>query len=549
MLVFSSITKWLVIMYVDTATYIRSGKAHKRYLLRESFRENGKIKKKTIASLCKLKQEDIDALKLALKHKKDLQSLQSIKAASVMQGKSYGAILVLQKIAKEMGITNALGNTDNGRMALWQVIGRALFQGSRLSLVRATEIHEAKDLFGIPANLTANMLYSNLSWIEQNQEEMEKRLQKTHGVKQNKNLYLYDVTSSYLEGECNELAEYGYNRDKKKGKKQIVIGLLTNSEGLPVATRVFKGNTSDSKTVNDQIDILKNQFGVKKVVLVGDRAMFSKERKEEMPDNYSYITALKKIQIESLIKKDVLQLSLFDKTLEEVEDSEIRYILRCNPYRKEEIENARKAKIESIKEKIEERNKYLKDHPKAKSEVALKSLQEYCKKLTVDKFVEVSVKDGVISHSIKEKEFTEISKLDGCYCLTTDLTKEDASKETIHDRYKDLAFVEHAFRTMKQSHLEIRPLYLRREDRTRAHVFVTMLAYMIERKLSEYWKEVELTVKEGLDALTTVITGTIEIANIKINTTIKPTGICKKLFSLAKIIVPNQIGMATAKMG
>lgn len=549
MLVFSSITKWLVIMYVDTATYIRSGKAHKRYLLRESFRENGKIKKKTIASLCKLKQEDIDALKLALKHKKDLQSLQSIKAASVMQGKSYGAILVLQKIAKEMGITNALGNTDNGRMALWQVIGRALFQGSRLSLVRATEIHEAKDLFGIPANLTANMLYSNLSWIEQNQEEMEKRLQKTHGVKQNKNLYLYDVTSSYLEGECNELAEYGYNRDKKKGKKQIVIGLLTNSEGLPVATRVFKGNTSDSKTVNDQIDILKNQFGVKKVVLVGDRAMFSKERKEEMPDNYSYITALKKIQIESLIKKDVLQLSLFDKTLEEVEDSEIRYILRCNPYRKEEIENARKAKIESIKEKIEERNKYLKDHPKAKSEVALKSLQEYCKKLTVDKFVEVSVKDGVISHSIKEKEFTEISKLDGCYCLTTDLTKEDASKETIHDRYKDLAFVEHAFRTMKQSHLEIRPLYLRREDRTRAHVFVTMLAYMIERKLSEYWKEVELTVKEGLDALTTVITGTIEIANIKINTTIKPTGICKKLFSLAKIIVPNQIGIATAKMG
>ena len=498
---------------------------------------------------CKLKQEDIDALKLALKHKKDLQSLQSIKAASVMQGKSYGAILVLQKIAKEMGITNALGNTDNGRMALWQVIGRALFQGSRLSLVRATEIHEAKDLFGIPANLTANMLYSNLSWIEQNQEEMEKRLQKTHGVKQNKNLYLYDVTSSYLEGECNELAEYGYNRDKKKGKKQIVIGLLTNSEGLPVATRVFKGNTSDSKTVNDQIDILKNQFGVKKVVLVGDRAMFSKERKEEMPDNYSYITALKKIQIESLIKKDVLQLSLFDKTLEEVEDSEIRYILRCNPYRKEEIENARKAKIESIKEKIEERNKYLKDHPKAKSEVALKSLQEYCKKLTVDKFVEVSVKDGVISHSIKEKEFTEISKLDGCYCLTTDLTKEDASKETIHDRYKDLAFVEHAFRTMKQSHLEIRPLYLRREDRTRAHVFVTMLAYMIERKLSEYWKEVELTVKEGLDALTTVITGTIEIANIKINTTIKPTGICKKLFSLAKIIVPNQIGIATAKMG
>jgi len=536
-------------MYVDSATYLSHGKPYKRHLLRHSFRKDGKVKKKTIASLCGLSEEEVSAVKLALKHKKNLQLLQDTKGASVMQGKSYGAILTLQKIAKEMGIANALGNTDNGKMALWQVIGRALFQGSRRSLVKATEIHAAKDLLDIPENLTANMLYSNLSWIEKNQEEMEKRLQKVHGVKDNKNLYLYDVTSSYLEGECNELAEYGYNRDKKKGKKQIVIGLLTNSEGLPVATRVFKGNTSDSKTVNDQIDILKNQFGVKKVVLVGDRAMFSKERKEEMPENYSYITALKKMQIESLIKKEVMQLSLFEETVEEIEDSEIRYILRCNPIRKKEIEKARNAKISSIKEKIEGRNKYLKDHPKAKTEVAVNGLQKYCNKLAVDKFVKISAEDRVILHSIEEKELDEISKLDGCYCITTDLTKEDASKESIHDRYRDLSLVEHAFRTMKQSHLEIRPVYLRREDRTRAHVFVTMLAYMIERRLSEYWKEAELTVKEGLDALITVITGTIEIANIKINTTIKPTGICKKLISLAKITIPNQIGVVTTGAG
>ena len=116
-------------MYVDSATYLSHGKPYKRHLLRHSFRKDGKVKKKTIASLCGLSEEEVGAIKLALKHKKDLQSLQSIKAASVMQGKSYGAILTLQKIAKEMGITNALGNTDNGKMALWQVIGRALFQG------------------------------------------------------------------------------------------------------------------------------------------------------------------------------------------------------------------------------------------------------------------------------------------------------------------------------------------------------------------------------------------------------------------------------------
>lgn len=176
-------------MYIDTATYIRSGKAHKRYLLRHSFWEDGKVKKKTIASLCRLSEEEIKAIKLALQHKRNLQSLQNISQASVSQGKSYGAILTLQKIAKELGITKALGNSENGKIALWQVIGRALFQGSRLSLIRAMKVHAAKDLFGIPGNLSANMLYSNLSWIEKNQEEMEKKIAKaTWGKREEKSL-------------------------------------------------------------------------------------------------------------------------------------------------------------------------------------------------------------------------------------------------------------------------------------------------------------------------------------------------------------------------
>lgn len=535
-------------MYVDSATYMSHGKPYKRHLLRHSFRKDGKVKKKTIASLCGLSEEEVDAIKLALKHKRNLQSLDTINDSSVSQGKSYGAILALEKVAKELGIVDALGDSKEARLALWQVIGRALFQGSRLSLIRAMDIHEAEDLFKVPGDLTAKMLYNNLSWIEKNQEEIENRLQKIYGVKENRSLYLYDVTSSYLEGECNELAAYGYNRDQKKSKKQIVIGLLTNAEGVPVAVRVFKGNTSDSKTVDDQINILRNQFKAKKVVLVGDRAMFSQKRKDELPDNYSYITALRKKQIESLIKGKVLQLSLFDETLEEVENDKIRYVVRCNPGRKNEIELSRNSKIEALKEKIDERNQYLKDHPKAKLEVAMSTVKQYCEKLSINKFVTVIEEKGIISYTIDDKALAEVSKLDGCYCITTDLTKEDISKETIHARYKDLKFVESAFRTMKQSHLEIRPLFLRREDRTKAHVFITMLAYMIERKLSEYWKKAAITVKEGLVALSTVITGVIEIANIKINTTIKPTGLCKKLFTLAKITIPKQIGVASAKM-
>ena len=293
------------------------------------------------------------------------------------------------------------------------------------------------------------------------------------------------------------------------------------------------------QTINDQIDILKNQFNAKRVVLVGDRAMLSKDQIDELPECYSYITALRKRQIEALIKGKVLQLGLFDEELEEVETDKVRYILRCNPYRKEEIQGSRNAKIASLKKKMEERNEYLKEHNKAKVEVALKNLQDYCEKLGINKFIKISAEDRTISYITDKKKLQEISRLDGCYCLVTDLKKEDASKETIHDRYKDLALVEQAFRTMKQSHLEIRPVFLRREDRTKAHVFVTMLAYMVERKLSEYWREADITVKEGLSVLTTAITGTIEIADVKINTTIKPTGICKKLFSLAKVTVPK----------
>lgn len=528
-------------MYVDTAPYVRSGKTHKRYLLRESYREDGKVKKRTIASLCTLKIEEINAIKLALTHKEDLNSLASIKNAEVLQGKSYGAILAIRKVAHELGIINALGNSKNAKIALWQVIGRVLFQGSRLSLLRALDVHAAQDMLSLPQELTAKQLYTNLSWLEKNQLQIEKTLQNQHKVKAN--LYLYDVTSSYLEGSCNEIAEYGYNRDKKKGKKQIVIGLLTNSEGNPVAVRVFKGNTSDPTTVPDQINLLQDEFKVKKVTLVGDRAMLTKTQIKDMPEGFSYITAIGKQQIKKLINDEILQMSLFDTDLQEVETEQNRYILRCNPMRKEEISTARQNKIESAQKKLEDKNKYLSSHPRAKPDIALREVNNYINKLNINKFVSVSVERRIIKLCIDKKSMAEEAKLDGCYCLVTDIISDDADKDTIHSRYKDLAMVEYAFRTMKQSHLEIRPLYLRREDRTKGHVFITMLAYMIQKKLAEYWKELNITVTEGLSALTTLGTSIISVAKIKISTTIKPTGVCKNLLKPMKITIPQTIGV------
>ncbi len=462
-------------MYVDTAPYTRHGKQYKRHLLRESYRENGKVKKRTIASLCGLKEEEIEAMKLALKHKFELQSLASIKDLEPVQGKSYGAVLLINKIAEELGISSALGEGAKGKLALWQVIGRVLFQRSRLSLIRALDIHAAEKLLSLE-EVTAKKLYNNLSWIEKKQTEIEKELQKKHKI--NTNLYLYDVTSSYLEGDQNALAEYGYNRDKKKGKKQIVIGLLTNSKGYPVAVRVFKGNTSDPKTVSDQIKLLQQEFKVQKLTLVGDRAMLTKGQIEDMPEAFSYITAIGKPQIKKLINDGQLQLSLFDENLQEVETEDKRYILRRNPIRQEEIESVRNSKIEAVKSLLNTKNKYLSKHNKAKIEIALRDLNSYATKLGVNKFITFVVTNRIISHSMNQGEIDKASELDGCYCITTDITAKKIDKETIHARYKDLALVESAFRVMKQSHLEIRPVFLRREDRTKAHVFITMLAFM-----------------------------------------------------------------------
>ena len=182
-------------MYVDTATYIRSGKRYKRYLLRESYRANGKVKKRTIASLCSLREEEIKAIKLALRHKSQLTSLTSTKGLKSVQGKSYGALILLKKLSKELGITKVLGSDSMGKLALWQILGRILFQGSRLSLLRGLDIHLAKELLSL-GEVTPKKLYTNLSWLEKNQDKIEKELWQQNKI--DTNLYLYDVTSSYL---------------------------------------------------------------------------------------------------------------------------------------------------------------------------------------------------------------------------------------------------------------------------------------------------------------------------------------------------------------
>lgn len=535
-------------MYVDSS---KSGK-YSRHLIRETFRENGKIKHRTIANISDCSTEEIMAIKLALKHKgKLVDIISNLETSSFKQGKSIGAVGLVHDIAKRLGIVNALGSTREGKLALWQVISRVIDQGSRLSAVRLAERHAACEVLRINKTFNEDHLYSNLDWLHKNQQAIENRLFKFRNITpEDNNFFLYDVTSSYFEGNQNELGAFGYNRDKKKGKKQIVIGLLCDEHGRPLSIEVFTGNTQDPATFSSQIKKVTTRFGGGDVTLVGDRGMIkSKQIKDILDNELHYITAITKPQMELLLKDNIIQMSLFDQKIAEVETDEgVRYILRKNPIRAKDMRQSREGKIKSLEEMINTKNVYLSEHSKAKVGIALKHASEYCKKLKLNRWIEVTAntETRTIEINIDNDALTKEEQLDGCYVLKTDLTSKHISKEDINARYKDLADVEWAFRSSKTVHLEMRPINVRLASRTRGHALVVMLAYLIIQELRHLWRDIEITVEEGIEEL-----GSLCINEVKLNSLLstgiipEPRKSVQKLLDAANVRLPTALPLAT----
>ena len=468
-------------MYVDDSPIRRNGKTYARALIRDSYRKMGKIKHHTIANISKCPKEEIAAIKLALKHKGNLSELiNASEEIKLKLGLSVGSVFTLNTLCKQLGITRALGRSKEAKLSLWMIIARIIEPCSKLANVRLARQHAACDVLDLES-FNEDNLYKTLEWLSDNQPAIEKRLfrQKYPNTAPIPKLFLYDVTSSYLEGTENELAAFGYPRDKKMGKKQIVIGLLTDKDGDPISVEVFKGNTADPTTFFSQIEKVANRFGCEDITMVGDRGMIKSAQIEALSaqkENFHYITAITKPQINSLIEKKVFQTGLFDEKLCEVDFEEVRYILRKNPVRVKEIAKTRESKLDRLREEILELNTYLAEHTRAWESTAVSNVNKLAERLKIDGFAECKGENRVLSLEIDWEKLEEISLLDGCYVIKTDLPEDAASKETIHDRYKDLKYVELAFRMMKTVFLEVRPLYLRNAKRTRGHVFMVMLA-------------------------------------------------------------------------
>ena len=485
----------------------KKGKAYTSLLLRESYRVGSTVKSKTLAVLTHLPAHVLQAVRRALAQPSD--SLAKLAETSdgalrLRQAQSFGAVWTVDQLAQRLGIKKALGVTWEAELSYWQVLARVLRPAtSLLAMVRLATTCAAAALLGWQRAFTEDDLYATGAWLEGRHAVIERRLWQARPAAPKNQLFLYDVTSSYLEGDYNALAAWGYNRDHKEGKKQVVVGLLTDSQGEPVSIQVYRGNTSDLKTFGQQVHKIKKELGCEGVTLVGDRGMIRTDQKAVAQQaQFHFVTALTKPQIQKLLAEEVFQLELFEEKVHEVlgEDGR-RFVLRRNPARQAELQRGREQKQQVLEAVLQKANTYLEEHPRAKVATQRRRLAARLERFKAQDWLKLSAHKGRLLLTRDDPALQAVAQLDGCYVVETDLKTRQADAQTIHDRYKDLALVERDFRTLKSGHLEFRPWFVCTEDNTQAHALTAMLGLKIRRHLEQAWWSLEVTVEEGLREL------------------------------------------------
>ena len=420
-------------------------------------------------------------------------------------GPCYGVLAGLDGLAREMGLVQAVGEASRAqRLALFLIYARLAHQGSRLSAARWSEDHAVKEILQV-GSFDEDDLYGALEQLEQRQASIEAALAPKAPASPARAIYLYDVTSVYFEGLQNELADFGYNRDGKKGKKQLVAGLLTDGEGEALSIQLYRGNTGDPPTFLDAVEKLKVRFGAEQIALVGDRGMIKRLGKAALGEaKFCYVTALTDPQIRALLAKKRLQLELFEDKPAEVELNGRRYVLRCNP-QTQARERARRAdQWARVQAKITARNQQVEQKPRTDPNSSLKQAQGLLTKYRLGRWVKVELAGRKVVWTEDEATRQQQAQLDGCYVIESDLPKEVATTQQVHDRYMDLTQVERDFRTLKTGLLELRPIFLRKEGRTRGHALVCLLALKLARELERRLAPLGLTVQDGLERLKAV---------------------------------------------
>jgi hypothetical protein len=477
-------------MYIESVPNRNSPPA---VLLRRSYRgEDGKVKKQTIANLSALEPEVIEGLKVLLKggHASDVPLEDQFR---IERSLPHGHVAAALGKFRQLGMHQLLQRNGSAQrdLAVALIIGRILHPGSKLALSRALSAATATSTLaqelGLEPEVSELDLYKAMRWLLERQGRIEQRLAKQY--LRDDAPVLYDLTSTYYEGSTCVLAQRGYNRDGKKGKRQINFGLLCSGEGCPIAVEVFEGSTADASTVEGRIRQLRERFHLERVLIVGDRGMLTSARIEALGEveGVSWISALQASQVQKLAQSGALQLELFDQTdLAEIQSEDFpgeRLVVCHNPLlaqqrarTRTELLAATQAGLDAIAQACaRERNPY-----RGKDRIA-RRVERAVGKYKMLKHFELTITESSLQYHRKEQAIAEEAALDGIYVVRSGrVGPEQMSREELVQTYKSLSGVERAFRGMKTTSLNVRPIFHREEDMVRAHIFLCMLAFHLQ---------------------------------------------------------------------
>ncbi|MBE3050364.1 IS1634 family transposase [Candidatus Bathyarchaeota archaeon] len=474
-------------MYLEIHVDRRRKTPYTYGLFRETFRQDGKVRHRTRGRVTGLSPEQLRALQGFLQEGCPSAPLAGCR---VTQSREYGAVRAVLEVARVLGLPRLLYSRQEDwvRHALAMIVGRVVYQGSKLGLTNLWKDTALWSLCGLGEDRPdVDACYAAMDQLLARQPAIQKALAGRH--LQDGCLVLYDVTSSYFEGRyaASQLVTFGYNRDGKRGHKQVVIGLLTNAEGCPVGACVYRGNTNDQKTLPDRVKELKEQYHLRDVVLAGDRGMLTAARLPELSEaGIRSVTALTHPQILRLVERKVIEPGLFDeREIAEIYDPaspQVRYLLCRNPLTAEREHRTRETLIGKTREGLEQ---LARSRKKRTAEAWGAAVGVLLARYKVGKFFAWSIPQNKLEWQLDSQRVAVEESLDGCYVVRTDVSASMLDKNQAVASYRRLAEVDRGFRQIKTVSLEIRPTYHQLDRRIEGHVFVCMLAYYLQWQMQQ----------------------------------------------------------------
>ncbi|MDP1649265.1 MAG: IS1634 family transposase [Rubrivivax sp.] len=478
-------------VHVVTTTRVYKDRVYRTHLLRRSYREDDTVKNETLGNLSHLPEPLIDIIRRSLRGETFVPLAQ---AFEISRSRAHGHVQAVALAMQRLGLASLLASKPSRQrdLVLAMVASRIIDPATKLATTRLWHTTTLAEDFGV-VDADEDDLYAAMDWLLAHQDTIQKKLAARHLSEGG--LVLYDLSSSYFEGTTCPLGKLGYNRDGKKGLLQVNYGLLTDARGCPVAVSVHEGNTADSRTFMPAVQKLREDFGIERMVMVGDRGMVSQKAIDEMrqTDGIGWITALKSVSIRALVEQGKLQMDLFDeRNLLELSSPDYpgerlvacrnEALAKLRAHKREALLAATERGLDKIRLRVDAGKLVGQD------KIGLR-VGKIIDKYKVAKHFELNITDATLSCARKTDSIASEAALDGLYIIRTSVPAAQMDAPECVRSYKSLANVERAFRSLKTIDLKVRPIHHRTADRVRAHIFLCMLAYYVEWHLREAWRE------------------------------------------------------------